>query len=106
MLEHLSITEQLDLFDDASAEFKLAQTLYLVPKPARASGTLPTLQSAQTSSCSKKVSEYIEILSEPDLYKVKINFEERIKNALQYNLAFESPLFYVRNFFNQAFSNA
>jgi len=31
-------------------------------------------------------------MSEPDLYKVKIHFEERIKNALQYNLAFESPL--------------
>lgn len=43
VLEHLSITEQLDLFDDASAEFKLAQTLYLAPKPARASGALPTL---------------------------------------------------------------
>jgi len=35
VLEHLSILEQLDLFDDASAEFKLAQTLYLAPKIAR-----------------------------------------------------------------------
>lgn len=43
VLEHLSITEQLDLFDDASAEFKLAQTLYLAQKPVRASSALPSL---------------------------------------------------------------
>jgi len=46
VLEHLSITEQLDLFDDDTAEFKFAQNLYIAPKIARVLSTLPTLQSA------------------------------------------------------------
>jgi len=38
------------------------------------------------------------------LYLAKTYFEERVKNALQYNLAYESPLFYVQRFFANTFT--
>lgn len=38
-------------------------------------------------------------LSEPDFYKAKCQYEERLLRALQYNCAFESPLAHVNTFF-------
>ena len=43
-------------------------------------------------------------LSEPDLYLAKNTFEERILNAIQYDLASTTPLEYVKRFFEHAFS--
>ena len=99
VLEHLPITEQLELFDDASPEFLLAQSLYLQKNENNNSDfkSLPSFNSAQTSQSSKILLKHceIDILTDPDLYYVKNLFEERIKHALQYNLAYDSPLLYV-----------
>ena len=42
--------------------------------------------------------------SEPDLYLGKLKIEARLKHALQYELAYESPLSHVQRFFEQSFS--
>ena len=42
--------------------------------------------------------------SEADLYYAKMQLEERLKYALSYNFAYESPLSYVRRFFECAFA--
>jgi hypothetical protein len=52
VLEHLSIKEQLDLFDDGSLDCQLAQSLYLNSKQTKFSDH-PPLASAQTSSSSQ-----------------------------------------------------
>jgi hypothetical protein len=44
--------------------------------------------------------------NQPQTYLLKYGFEERVKNALQYDLSFESPLVYVQRFFNCAFSQS
>ena len=42
----------------------------------------------------------------PDLYHAKLKLEERLKTALNFEFAFESPTTYVRRFFECAFSPA
>ena len=42
----------------------------------------------------------------PDLYHAKIKLEERLKGALNFDFGFESPIVYVRRFFDCAFSPA
>lgn len=45
-------------------------------------------------------------VSEPDLYYAKNIYEERFKNALQYNFDYQSPLLFVDQFFSYAFSES
>ena len=47
-----------------------------------------------------------QITSEADLYYAKMQYEERLKYALRYEFAFESPLTFVKRFFDCAFSPA
>lgn len=47
-----------------------------------------------------------QLTSEPDLYYAKMQYEERLKYALRYEFAFESPLKFVQRFFESAFSPA
>ena len=47
-----------------------------------------------------------QITSEADLYYAKMQYEERLKYALRYEFAFESPLTFVQRFFECAFSPA
>lgn len=47
-----------------------------------------------------------QVSSEADLYFAKMQFEERLKYALRYDFAFESPLTFVQRFFECAFSPA
>ena len=42
--------------------------------------------------------------SEADLYYAKLQLEDRLKYALGYNFTFETPLTFVQNFFECAFS--
>ena len=42
--------------------------------------------------------------SEADLYYAKVQLEERLKFAMRYDFAYETPLNYVRRFFESAFS--
>ena len=42
--------------------------------------------------------------SDPDLYFAKMQLEERVKHALGYQFSFESPMTYVRRFFEAAFA--
>ena len=42
--------------------------------------------------------------SDADLYFTKLQFEERVKFALRYEFDFESPLTFVRRFFESAFA--
>lgn len=43
--------------------------------------------------------------SDADLYFAKLQFEERIKYAMHYEFNFESPIIYVRRFFESAFAS-
>lgn len=45
-------------------------------------------------------------VSDPDLYYAKCIYEDRIKNALQYNLEYQSPLAFMDQFFKYTFSAA
>lgn len=105
VLEHLSIAEQLLLFEDASPEFAQAKDLFL-REPKHTPQIL--LGSAQTSACSSTSpnhrSKAPEVtLSEPDFYLMRVHLEEKVKHALQHNLHFESPLCYVQRFFENTF---
>lgn len=42
--------------------------------------------------------------SGPDLYLAKIRLEERLKTALNFDFGFDSPINYVKRFFQCAFS--
>ncbi len=42
--------------------------------------------------------------STPDLYLAKLKLEERLKAALNFDFGFESPLVYIKRFFECAFS--
>ena len=48
----------------------------------------------------------VHLYSEADLYYGKMQLEERMKYALSYDFTFESPLTYVRRFFESAFAPA
>jgi len=39
------------------------------------------------------------LISEVDLRYIKVTYEEGLKHALQYDLAFESPIIFVERFF-------
>ena len=47
-----------------------------------------------------------QLSSEADLYFAKMQYEERLKYALRYEFAFESPLTFVQRFFECAFAPA
>ena len=43
-------------------------------------------------------------MSDADLYYAKLQLEERVKFALRYEFSFETPLTFVRRFFETAFA--
>lgn len=121
VLEHLTICEQMYLFDDGSELFAKAALLFAPPlSPAHSlqhepqlsgqisadSAPLSTRSSASTSSVrgGMRPEPNQWALSEPDFYKAKCQYEERLLRALQYNCAFESPLAHVNTFFQETFT--
>ena len=93
-MEVLSIREQLALFGvgllPAPAERgQLPACSLVVQASASTEDTLNAQQSSQA------VVERDLLHSEPDLYSGKLKMEGRVKNALQYQLSYESPLAYV-----------
>ena len=70
--------------------------------------TLPTAETEpdEVMEADKALLDPEYIMSEADLYHAKMQYEERLKHALCYEFAFESPLKFVQRFFECAFSPA
>ena len=70
--------------------------------------TLPTAETEpdEMLEADKALLSPEQITSEADLYYAKMQYEERLKYALRYEFAFESPLMFVKRFFDCAFSPA
>lgn len=60
----------------------------------------------ETMEADQALLDPAQVSSEADLYFGKMQFEERLKYALRYEFAFESPLTFVQRFFESAFAPA
>ena len=118
VLDHLPIKDQLELFDIRVP----TQTAAKAPVFTQRTSPLPGSQNCDDSRCSTDVSQNESmhvasddeaeavildeayLASDPDLYFAKMQLEERVKHALAYQFSFDSPLDYVRRFFEGTFA--
>jgi len=92
----------------------LASCFQALPTGESTSCLKATLSQESPSQCDKDESiaadeallDQNRLMSDADLYFAKLQFEERVKFSLRYEFSFETPVKFVRRFFEAAFPSA